>query len=566
VLAYPVWLVRAALWWLREALRRTRRPPARVSFLLESAPSEPPPLRQPFWRRFVGGGPPPGLPALAEHLRAAAADPRVKAVLLHLRPMDLSQAQVDALRRLLQAVRAADVRVTCWAPGYTLSTYQVACAADEILLQPGGGVAPLGIAREYLFLADALGRAGLGADFVAISPYKTAGDMLTRAGFSRESREMAEWLADGVFAEVQAAVAAGRRLEEADARSLIDRSPFTDEEAVAAGAVDAVVSEEDLPGRLGGPVRPWRAARRSLPARRPVRPGQVVGLLRVEGTIVDGRSRRAPFQPPLAPPLLFQDQCGDLTVVEQARALASDRRVGAVVLWVSSPGGSATASEAMAAALADLARRKPLVASMGPVAASGGYYVTTAARRVFAHPGTMTGSIGVLAGKLVTGGLFDRLLLHREHVQRGEHAAMWSTEQPFTDAERARVQEMIERSYRLFLARVAAGRGRPAEAIEPVAGGRVWTGSQALERGLVDELGGLEQAAAAARHLARLPADAPLRDARGGRRELLPSPPVPAVPPGALAALEHALRAVAALNAAPTWYLCPLVIPPEGGS
>ncbi len=562
MLAYPAWLVRVALWWLREAHRRLRRPPARVAFLLESPPVEPAPARQPFWRRFLGG-PPPSLRVLAEQLRSVSAEPRVKGVLLHVRPIDLDPAQVDGLRQLIQAVRDAEVRVTCWAPSYTVATYQVACAADEILLQPGGVVAPLGVAREYLFLADALGRLGLRADLMAISPYKTAGDLLTRRGFSPESRRMAEWLADGFFAETVAAVASGRRLEEPDARALVDASPYTDEQALAAGAVDALVSEEDLSERLGGPVRPWGVARHALPRARPRRPGRAVGLLRVEGMIVDGRSRRAPFQPPLAPPLLFQDQCGDLTVVEQARALAQDRRVGAVVLWVSSPGGSASASEAMAAALAELARRKPLVAAMGPVAASGGYYVTTPARRVFAHPGTLTGSIGVLAGKLVTGGLFDRLLFHRERVQRGEHAAMWSPGSPFTDAERTKLRELIERSYELFLQRVATGRGRPVEAIEPVAGGRVWTGRQALEHGLVDELGGLERALAAARRLAELPVDAPLREARQGRRELLPQPPVP---PTALAVLDHALRAVAALNAANAWYLCPVVTPDAGGS
>jgi protease-4 len=557
LLAYPVWLARLALWRVRDLARRRRRPPAHVAFLLEVPPPEPAPSRRLPWRRLLGA-PPLSLEVLAEQLRSVRAEPRVKAVLLHVRPMELSQAQVDGLRQQIQAVRAASVHVVCWAPAYTSATYRVACAADKILLQPGGVVAPLGVAREYVFLADALERVGLKADLMAVSPYKTAGDILTRRGFSPEARQMAQWLAEGTFAELVAAVGAGRRLEEPAARALLDESPYTDEQALAAGAVDAVVAEEDLPERLGGPVRPWDAARRRLPLPRPARPGRVVGLLRIEGMIVDGRSRRAPFRPPLAPPLLFGDQCGDLSVTEQARALALDGRVGAVVLWVNSPGGSASASEAMAAALAALARRKPLVAAMGAVAASGGYYVTTPAQRVFAHPGTMTGSIGVVAGKLVAIGLFDRLLFHREHVQRGEHAAMWSADAPFSEAERARLGQLVQRSYRLFLERVAAGRGRAVEEIEAVAGGRVWTGRQALERGLVDELGGLQDAVTAARRLAALPPDAPLREPRRGRRELLPQPPT------TLAALGHALEAVAALNRAGAWYVCPLS-PEEGG-
>jgi len=164
----------------------------------------------------------------------------------------------------------------------------------------------------------------------------------------------------------------------------------------------------------------------------------------------------------------------------------------------------------------------------------------------------------VIAGKVVADGLLDRLLIRREVVKRGEHATMFDAEQPFTDEERARLRQLIDRSYRLFLQRVADGRGRPAEAIEPVAGGRVWTGRQALEHGLVDELGDLERAAAAARGLAGLPADAPLRDARQGRRELLPHPPT------AVAVVDHALHAVAALNRAGAWYLCPLVSPGAG--
>src|SRR5215472_12417379 len=495
LIAYPVWFLRLLAWWLRAAWRRLRRPPTYVSFLIEAPPPEPATLPPPFWQRFFGR-PPLSVQALAAQLRRVTAEPRVKGVVLHLRPLALTQGQVGALRDLIEEVRASEVRVICWAPSYTAATYQVACAAHEVLMQPGGMIAPLGIAREYLFLAEALESVGLRADLLQVSPYKSAGDILTRREFSPEAREMAEWLADSAFGDAVAAVAAGRGLDERAARALVEASPFTDEQALAAGAVDAVLAEEALAARLGGGVASWGAARRRLPSQPPARPGRIVGMLRVEGLIVDGRSRRAPLRPPIGPPLVLQDQCGDLTVVEQARALATDRRVGAVVLWVDSSGGSASASEAIAAALSGLARRKPVVAVMGAVAGSGGYYVTTPAARVFAHPGTVTGSIGVIAGKVVAGGLLDRLLIGRERVARGEHSAMWSAEAPFTHAERDKMAELVGRSYGLFLERVAAARRRPVAEIEPVAGGRVLTGSQALRHGLVDELGGLERAAA----------------------------------------------------------------------
>lgn len=558
LVAYPVWLIRLTIWWLRSLPRRLRRPPAYVAFLVETPPREPPAEPIPLWQRLLGR-PPVSLHDLMAQVRRVTAAPATAGVVLHLRPLPLSAAQVDALRELIAEVRGAGKRVVCWAPSYVGSTYEVACAADEVLLQPGGHVAPLGVARDYVFLAEALQRIGLEADLLPVSPYKTAGDALSKRGFTPEAREMAGWLADAAFGQLVAAVAAGRNLDEAAARALVDGSPYTDKEALDAALVDAVLVEDELPGRLQGRVMSFRAARARLPGPRPGRPGRYVALLRVEGLIVDGRSRRAPVRPPLRPPLLFEDQCGDLTVVEQVRAIGQNRRVGAAVLWVDSGGGSAIASEAIAAALTSLAREKPLVAAMGAVAASGGYYVTTPAARVFARPGTLTGSIGVLGGKMVAGGLLDRLLLHRETVQRGRHAAMEGVDQPYTEAERRKVRGHIARTYQLFLDRVAAARGRPKSEIEQVAGGRVWTGRQAWERGLVDGLGGLEDAAAEARRLAGLRADAPLRDVSGGRRDL-PSPPatVPAM-------LEHALWAAAALDGAPAWLLCPLVGPMDAG-
>jgi protease-4 len=207
----------------------------------------------------------------------------------------------------------------------------------------------------------------------------------------------------------------------------------------------------------------------------------------------------------------------------------------------------------MASALAALAAKKPLVAVMGSVAASGGYYVTTPARVVLAQPGTITGSIGVVGGKLVTGGLFDRLLVRRELVARGENAAMSSAERRFTDQERRKLWEAMERSYAVFVGRVAGARGRPPAEIEPVAGGRVWTGRQAEERGLIDAFGGVDKALAEARRLGGLRPDAPLRDAPTGRGEL---PPVLATAPATLA---HALRLASALNSVAAWWLCPVL-------
>src|SRR5438309_1691835 len=317
------WIAYGARWlgWSVAALRRRLRTPAPwVGFLVETPLPELPRPPGPRWQRLLGlGRPTLSVRELRRQLRQVTRDPQVLGAVIHLRPLEMSGAQVEALREVISGVREAGKQVICWAPSYTASTYAVACAADQVLLQPGGGVAPLGVARQYTFLADALRWAGVEADFVQISPYKSAADPLTRSGFSPESREMADWLADAAFSEQVRQVAEGRHVDQVAARRLVDASPFTDTRALEERAVDGVVGEEELVGRLGGAIRQWSDARRRLVPERPRRPGRVVGLIRVEGVIVDGRSRRPPPLPPLPVPLLTSEQCGDLTVVRQAR-------------------------------------------------------------------------------------------------------------------------------------------------------------------------------------------------------------------------------------------------------
>lgn len=553
MLAYAVYAVSWVFWQGGRPLRRLRRPPSWVLFLIEEAYGELPPPSRPRWQRLVGGRPKISRRDLRERFLRVAADTRTVGVVLHLRPVAMSQAQVQGYRELIADLRDAGKRVVSFAPAYTTSTFHVACACDEVLLMRGGTINGLGYVRSYVFLADALERLGLQADVLQITPYKTALDFLSRNSMSEQARDMAGWLADAAFHELLADVGAGRHLDPEESRAIVDGTPATDEQALSLRAVDAVCYEEELSARLDGRMMGWSAARRRLPRAAPRRPGRFVGLLRIEGTIVDGRSARPPVEPPLQVPLLLQKRSGDLTIAQQARRLAKDRRVAAVVLWVDSGGGSSTASEAMSSALAALAARKPVVAAMGSVAASGGYHVVTSAHRVFAQPGTITGSIGVLAGKLTLGGLLDRLLIRRELVVRGEHAAMFGLEAPFSDAERARLRELIEHTYEQFIDRVAKARGLPRDALEPIAGGRVWTGRQALEHGLVDELGGLERAIAHARSLAGLSESAPIREA-GFAGDLAPTGDPP---PSTLA---YALEAAYSLNRSGTWLLCPLVL------
>jgi protease-4 len=245
--------------------------------------------------------------------------------------------------------------------------------------------------------------------------------------------------------------------------------------------------------------------------------------------------------------MLSEDRAGDLSIVPLARQVAADRRAVAAVLYVNSRGGSSTASEAMRQALAVVASRKPLVVVMGPIAGSGGYDVATPGSWIVARPSTLTGSIGVLGGKIVTGGLWSKLLFNRETIAFGDHSTMNTDERPFSKEEREILTREIDHLYRGFLEVVAASRKMTPDDVHPVAQGKVWTGRQALERKLVDEMGGLEAGLAKARQLAGLPADAPWREARGPKR-LVPPLAEPATAGGWLGYL---LEGLTLLNRAP---------------
>ena len=536
------------LWWLIRRIRAAvGKPPEYVLFVLEAElPALPDPPR-PFWQRFTG---PPrlSLKELGERFDAIAGDQRIKGVVLHLRPAPMPMAALQDLRELVARLRKAHKRVVAWAPFYTTGTYYIACACDEILLLPSGSVQPLGFSDTRVFLKDGLARAGLSADFVQVSPYKSAADPLTKSEMSPELREQVTWLLESNHAELVDAIMASRLLDADGARRLIDGSPYGDDAALDRHVVDGVVAEEDLPHHLSAGVGTWERARAKLAAPPPrLRLGRYVAVMRIEGVIVDGRSGRLPFKPPIGLPLLGDERAGDLTVVQAARQIAADKRAAAAVLYVNSRGGSSTASEAMRQALNAIAARKPLVVVMGPVAASGGYWVSTPGSWIVARPGTLTGSIGVLSGKIVTGGVFSRLTLNRETVAFGEHATLENDERAFSEAERAIVRGEVDRIYRIFLDHVSRARKMPVDQVDGIAAGRVWTGRQALERRLVDEMGGLGAGVGKARSLAGLPADAPAREIHPPKRALAPA----AAPASSAAWLGYLLEGVTLLNRAP---------------
>ena len=517
------------LWWLASSLRRSLgRPPQFVMFVLEEdLPALPGPPRR-WWQRFTSR-PRLSVKELGERFDRIAKDSRIQGVVLHLRTPPMSMATLQDLRELVARLRAAHKRVVAWAPFYTTGTYYLACACDEILLMPTGAVQPMGFASTGMFLADGLARVGLKADFIQVSPFKTAADPLTRNSMSPEFREQVTWLLQSQHAELLSGIAEGRLLNEQGARDLVDGSPYGDDVAVEKHAVDAIVAEEQLPAHLSkssglaSTIGTWERAASKMRTHRPtLHRERYVAVVSIEGTIVDGRSSRLPARPPIAVPLLGDDRAGDLTVVQAVRQVAADKRAAAAVLYVNSRGGSSTASEAMRQALLTVAARKPLVVVMGPVAGSGGYWVATPGSWIVARPSTLTGSIGVLAGKIVSGSMWPKLDINRETIAFGRHATMNLDEEPFTSEERQILEDEVERIYGAFLDVVGKARKMPTVKLEGIAQGKVWTGRQALERGLVDEMGGLDDGARRAKTLAGLPPDAPVREVWAPRRGLMP--------------------------------------------
>jgi len=551
IVRYPVWVI-------RNLFRRLRKPPAYVAFMLAGEYSEYPQPPGNFIIRRIRT-PKISLLELGEQFRLIAGDPRVEGVVLHLRPLEMAPAAIESLRDLVKELRLSGKRVVAWATYYAPSNYLVACAADVILLQPSGEIHTLGMGRTYPFLARALKKVGMEGDFIPITPFKSAGDVFSRKNMSKEVRKMANWLLDSAYEERVEAISQSRGIDAEAVRELIDQTPMPDIQAVKTGVVDGLLSEEELPNYLGNEVRParlatWEAAQKKLRIPRPVRRGKYVAVITIEGTIMDGASGRPPIKPPIDLPILTEPRAGDLTVVQAARQALRDKRAAAVVVYVNSRGGSATSSEAMRAALKKIDEAKPLVVSMGPVAASGGYWVSTPGRHIFAQPSTITGSIGVILGKIVTGDLLDRLFIGRETIQRGEHTDIYKAETRFTKAERELLWGSITRIYDLFLDRVMESRDMTHEQVDELGGGRVWTGRQALDNGLVDEMGGLASAIKRAKELAGLAPEAPARMVSVGKRTL-----VPAVSPAAM--LEYALEGARFLQG--TRPLCISLLAPE---
>lgn len=444
---------------------------------------------------WVPRGRPTSIEELRDLARLTLADPRVAGWLVVIRSFAGGTTRATALRRVLATLRAGGKRVVVHLPegGGTRVTF-VAVAADRILVGPHAHVAPLGFAVEAHYLKGALDAMGVEPEVLARGRYKTAGERLVASEMSAEQREQLEALLDVAHDELVAALAEGRGASRERAERWVNEGPWTARSAVEQGLADAEAYADELPTRLApereGPApivparRYARRRRRALawPGRRPH-----VAVIELEGSIV-----HAPPWPglPVATEAAFAGQ------VERVR---TDRAVRGVILLVDSPGGSVLVSDRMLHEVRRLAAEKPVVACLGDVAASGGYLVALGAHAIVAEATTITGSIGVVAVRFAIGALLERVGVGVEVVKRGERADLHSPARPLSTGERAALEREIGGVYDAFVDEVARSRRLDPEVVRLHAEGRVFSGSAALERGLVDAIGGLPRALAAVR-------------------------------------------------------------------
>jgi protease IV len=447
-------------------------------------------------------------------LHDAAADPHVVGLIAKVGAA-LPWAVMQELRLGVRAFAASGKPTVAWAESFgegsgEMAAYVLATAFDEIWLQPGGGLGLLGVGVETTFVRGALDHLGVEPQIEQRYEFKNAADRVMRKEFTEAHRTALDRLAESIFIDGVAAIAKGRGMAPARVRELADTGPRTAAEARDAGLVDTLGYRDEVYAAIRSRVgtdaellfaERWHPHRGvHVPARRKGH----VALVEVRGAIVSGRTRRAPMG----------RQVGSDSVGAALRAATNDEHVRAVVMHIDSPGGSAVASDTIWREVCRVRNAgKPVVVSMGEAAASGGYYIACPADVIVALPATLTGSIGVFGGKMVVRELFDRLGLTTGTVSHGARSLMFSTRRGFSDDERERLAATIDAIYDDFVAKVAQGRGRPVTEIESIARGRVWTGSDALGIGLVDELGGLRDAVRIARSRAGLPADAPVCNA-----------------------------------------------------
>ena len=467
--------------------------------------------------------------AFNERLQRIADAENVRGALIIMGDFTLTGlARLQNVRRSLVRLREAGKEVVVYSPYLDLAHYYVASAGNRLLAPPGAQFDVVGLHSEAIFLRDALEKIGIRAEVLQVSPYKTAGNMFAESQITPEQRLQMEWLVDDTYDAITADLAEARGMTQERIKALIDMAPFPLEQALHAGLLDGIAYEDQLPdllaveeagtpssdtakdasgkksaGGKGTTLLTWTKARPMLTERVKHPGSRYIGVVSLDGAIVMGSSRQPPVNLPI--PLVGGAMAGEKTLVQLLRRAQNDDSMAALILHVESGGGSSLASELIWRQVGRVAAKKPVLAYLGDVAASGGYFVSAGAGYIMSQHSTLTGSIGVLMARMNLEGLLDKVAVNRAGINRGAHAGIYSEPRALHPEERALLWNLMQETYKQFKIVVSEGRGLDFETVEAVAGGRVWTGRQAKEHKLVDGHGDFVDAVNKAAELSDLP-------------------------------------------------------------
>lgn len=472
----------------------------------------------PFKKFF--GGPDQSLTGLVMQFKKAKADKRIKAILLDIDMSGVGWGKSEEIRDAITDFRSSGKPVYAFIEFGLNKEYYIATACDKIIVPPPGELFINGLAADVMFFRGSLDKLGIYPDIYQIGKYKSAGDMFTQKQMTEAHREYINSMLDDLFNRYVNTIAQSRKKTPDEIRALIDNAPYNATQAKAAGLIDDAMYHDELENQIKKQLG-YKDTDTFAPVRgvdyRDVSPeslglnqGERIAVVYASGDIGSGSSQNSPSG---------DQSIGSDTVAKALNDAAADKTIKAIVLRVDSPGGSGLASDIIWHAVEAANQKKPVVVSMSDVAASGGYYISASASKIIAQPSTITGSIGVVAGKPVMRGFYDWLGISNEYVLRGKNAGMFRETEKFSDDERAKFEEWIKMTYyNDFVPKVAKGRKKDPQYIDSVAQGRVWTGAQAKDRGLIDEYGGLDRAIEVAKELAKIPAN------KGVERVILPYP------------------------------------------
>jgi protease-4 len=471
----------------------------------------------PFKKFF--GGPDQSLTGLVMQFKKAKVDKRIKAILLDIDFSDIGWGKAEEIRDAIKDFRTSGKPVYAFIELGVNKEYYIATACDKIFVPPPGELFINGLAADVMFFRGSLDKLGIYPDIYQIGKYKSAGDMFTQKQMTDAHREYINSLLDDLFGRFVQTIAETRHKTPEEVKALIDNAPYNGEQAKQAGLIDEVAYRDEVEKQIKATLGyketdqfyPVRSEYRDVsPESLGLNKGERIAVIYATGEIGSGRSENSPSG---------DQSIGSDTLSRAVTDAAADKSIKAIVIRVDSPGGSGLASDIIWHAVDAANQKKPVVISMGDVAASGGYYISASATKIVAQPSTITGSIGVVAGKPVMRGFYDWLGISNEYVLRGKNAGMFRETEKFSDDERVKFEEWIKTTYyRDFIPKVAKGRHKDPQYIDSVGQGRVWTGVQAKERNLVDEYGGLDRAIEVAKELAKIPAD------KGVERVILPYP------------------------------------------